>query len=523
MRPVLAVGSDGCLAAHTAEAIQAAVARTLEGRRSDTLLRRAAAALAGVCVDVLRDRRGAVYGSRVVLLVGTGHNGADALLAGALLRRRGVTVDAVLVGDKAYQPGVDTVRAAGGSLVDATTIAGRERALQALAVADLMVDGIIGDQGVGGLRGVAADLVAAMPDGPAVVAVDLPSGVDPDSGEIHGAHVRADVTVTFGTFKGCLMIAPACYAAGRIEFVDVGFADQLDAEPLALRLTPGGIAELWPVPAETDHKYSRGVLGVVAGSDTYPGAAVLACLGAVRAGVGIVRYVGPRRVADHVLSATPEIVPGPARVQAWLLGSGVEDDADQERAIDTALASGLPCVVDAGALEVCARRRAAGDRPAPSTRILLTPHAGEAARIFAALGHDVARTAIEDRPLHHVTWLAREVDATVLLKGSTTLVANPEGPVFSQNDGPVWLATAGSGDVLAGIAGALMAAGLDAVHAGAMAASVHGLAAAKASAGGPASAAVTTTAIAPTVADLLRLRPGARRGRVSRSRWPGSR
>jgi hydroxyethylthiazole kinase-like uncharacterized protein yjeF len=252
-----------------------------------------------------------------------------------------------------------------------------------------------------------------------------------------------------------------------------------------------------------DHKYTRGVLGVVAGSDRYPGAAVLACAGAVRAGVGIVRFIGSVRVTDHVLAARPEVVPGDGRVQAWLLGSGVESDADQDQAITGALDSGLPCVVDAGALEACVRRRAAGDRPAPADRVLMTPHAGELARMLEVLGHDVSR--VEARPMHHAVWLAHEADSTVLLKGSTTLIAGPGGDLFSQADGPSWLATAGSGDVLAGIAGALMASGVSAVEAGAMAALTHGRAGARASAGGPAAALNVADAIPETIAELLRL------------------
>jgi len=447
-----------------------------------------------------------VYGRRVVLLVGTGNNGADALLAGVLLRRQGAAVDAVLVGDHAYEQGMLELRAAGGNLIHVNGQDGRRRAAAALASASMVVDGIVGESGSGPLKDAAAALVAEIPASAVVVAVDLPSGVEPDTGEVHGPHVDADVTVTFGGLKACLLAPPGCYAAGRVEFVDVGIGSELTGEALIGRLTQQGVAARWPVPRRTDHKYIRGVLGVVAGSDTYPGAAVLACLGAVRAGVGIVRYVGPRRVTDHVLTATPEAVPGAGQVQAWLLGSGVEDDDAQEEAIETALSSGLPCVVDAGALEACVRRRNGGDRAADAARVLLTPHAGEAARIFDLLGHQVARTEIEARPLHHARWLAQLADATVLLKGAATLVATPGGEVLSQEDGPSWLATAGSGDVLAGIAGALMAAGVDAVHAGAMAASVHGHAATRASAGGPASAAITAAAIPATITELLKLR-----------------
>lgn len=500
------VDSVEVLSAHRSEDVQAAVSRVLARSRSDdVLIGRAAAGLAVVCAEVLRERCGGVNGRRVTLLVGTGKNGADALVAGAHLRSRGAKVDALLVGRDGYQPGLAALAASHGRVVDASSDSGRTLALSALADADLVIDGIVGDQGAGGLRSPADVLVAAIPPGTPVVAVDLPSGVDPDTGEVAGPHVRADVTVTFGSFKPCLFLPPASHVTGRLVFVDVGLAEELPAVPAVRRLTRRGVAARWPVPAQTDHKYTRGVLGVVAGSDTYPGAAVLAALGAVRAGVGIVRYIGPARVTDHVLMAVPEAVPGLGRVQAWLLGSGVESDPVQDGAIGEALDSGLPCVVDAGALEECVRRRTAGMRPIGAAGILMTPHAGELARMLALLGHEVKRSEVEARPMVHALWLAREVDATVLLKGSTTLIASPGGLVSSQNDGPSWMATAGSGDVLAGIAGALMASGVDAIDAGAMAAMVHGLAGARASDGGPIAAGDIANATPATVKELLRL------------------
>lgn len=408
------------------------------------------------------------------MLVGTGNNGADALLAGIALRRRGVLVDAVLTGDSAYEPGVRRLHSAGGHLIPGTDL---EYARRALRDADIVLDGIIGESGTGGLRGPAAELAASIPAGTAVIAVDLPSGIEPDTGEIHGPHVTADLTVSFGAWKPATFLPPACYAAGELRFVDVGL-DSIAVEPLVRSLTGTEIADRWPVPGRADHKYTRGVLGIIAGSDTYPGAAVLACLGAVESGVGIIRYIGPDRVTDHVLTHIPECVPGIGQVQAWLLGSGVEDDADQDIAIDTALGSGQPCVVDAGALQACVERRWAGQRAAASDRILLTPHTGELARILRIVGIVADRSEVEARPLYFGRALAQAIDATVLVKGATTIVVTPNGVCASQSEAPPWLATAGAGDVLAGIAGTLMAAGLDALDAGELAAHVHGRAAA---------------------------------------------
>ena len=296
---------------------------------SDVLMRRAAAGLASVCLGELRRVRGRVSGARVVLLVGQGDNGGDALLAGVRLRARGVGVDAVLLGPRWYAPGAETLLAVGGRLLPvagegaADAVGPAIRLVEARAAvtrADLVVDGIVGLRGHPGLGDAALTLLAARRPGAPVVAVDLPSGVDPATGETPSAHVEADVTVTFGTLRACLLLPPAAHAAGRVEVVDVGLGALLEgAAPVVRRLTVAGAARLWPVPRLTDHKYSRGVLGVVAGSAAYPGAAVMACVGAVRAGAGVVKYVGPPEAAAHIIAARPEV--GAARRS----GAGVDD------------------------------------------------------------------------------------------------------------------------------------------------------------------------------------------------------
>jgi hydroxyethylthiazole kinase-like uncharacterized protein yjeF len=477
--------------------------RVLKGKPEGFLMDRAAARLAVICADLLQESLGRVYGARVAMLVGTGNNGGDALLAGALLRRRGVAVDALIVGEDAHARGLRMFREAFGRVIEVRSPAGRGEAEAALRRADLVVDGIVGISGQPGLQEPAASLVAAIPSSARIVAVDLPSGVDPQTGSTPADHVTADVTVAFGTVHPCLLLPPAAHAAGRVTFADVGTQDEIEAEPVVQRLTDRGVAVRWPVPPHASHKYTRGVLGVVAGSDTYPGAAVLAVAGAIRAGVGIVRYVGPAHVTTQVLTARPEAVPGVGRVQAWLLGSGVEDDKVQDQAIETALTSGLACVVDAGALDACVRARSGGSRAAPAESVLLTPHAGELARMLNLLGHEVTREQVEAQPMRHVRRLAVESDSTVLLKGPTTLIAGPSGPIFSEASGVPWMAAAGSGDVLAGIAGALMASGVDAPHAGAMAAFVHGKAGAVGSSGGPLAAMEMADATPVVVAGLL--------------------
>ncbi|MBT0767890.1 NAD(P)H-hydrate epimerase [Kineosporia sp. J2-2] len=469
------------------------------------LMQHAAAGLAVICARVLRERTGRVSGRRAVLLVGPGDNGGDALFAGARLARRGVAVTALLTSEKAHAAGRSALATAGGRCVEA----GPDTAVEAwthLEAADLVVDGLVGLGGRPGLREPAAGLVERIPDHAAVVAVDLPSGVDPDTGATGPSHVWADLTVTFGAAKACLLLPPASAAAGDLEIVDIGLAPHLPPEPLVGRLAAPDVARLWPVPPPSADKYRRGVLGVVAGSAGYPGAAVLAVAGALRTGVGMVRYVGPADATDAVRSAWPEIVAGQGRVQAWLLGSGVDPEADDEqpRAVRAALDEGHPCLVDAGALGLLpAELRSHASVPDRSDRLLLTPHAGELARLLGELGEDVHREEIETQPYRHALAAARLTGATVLLKGSTTLVVRPDGRARSQAEAPSWLATAGAGDVLAGIAGALLAGGLSPFDAGSVAAFVHGKAAARASGGGPIVSLDVAQAVPATVAKLL--------------------
>ncbi|MFJ3665574.1 NAD(P)H-hydrate dehydratase [Streptomyces sp. NPDC090106] len=454
--------------AYSVETVRAAERDLMARLPEGTLMQRAAAGLAAACADLL----GRVYGARVVLLVGSGDNGGDALLAGARLRRRGAGVAAVLLApERAHAAGLAALRRAGGTVLrpaDAATSIER---------ADLVVDGIVGIGGKGGLRPDAEDLVSLLARSrAAVVAVDLPSGVDADTGEVRGAAVRADLTVTFGTHKPALLVDPARGYAGSVRLVDIGLALPARAELEALQHAE--VAGLLPVPGAASDKYRRGVVGIAAGSARYPGAAVLAVAGALRGGAGAVRYVGP--AGDAVLARFPETLvsaggPGRAgRVQAWVAGPGAGDDAS---AVDEVLTADVPVLIDADGLRL-ADRDAVRRRTAPT---LMTPHAGEAA---ALLG--VAREEVEAARLAAVRELAGRYGATVLLKGSTTLVADPDGGAVRANaTGTAWLATAGSGDVLSGLAGSLLASGLSARDAGSAAAYLHGLAGRFAADGAP--------------------------------------
>ncbi|MFF1687502.1 MULTISPECIES: NAD(P)H-hydrate dehydratase [unclassified Streptomyces] len=465
---------------------RALMARLPEG----ALMQRAAAGLAVVCAELL----GKVYGARVVLLVGSGDNGGDALYAGARLARRGAGVAAVLLApERVHRAGLAAFLAAGGRVAGS--------AERALAGADLVVDGIVGIGGRGGLREAALPVVrAALESRAVVVAVDLPSGVDADTGQVVGEAVRADVTVTFGAYKPGLLIDPGREYAGAVQLIDIGLELGRD-EGVLEALQHRDVDGLLPEPTGESDKYRRGVVGIVAGSARYPGAAVLAVAGALHGGAGAVRYVGP--AAGAVVSRFPETLvsegaPGKAgRVQAWVAGPGLGDDAS---GLADVVGADVPVLIDADGLRL-ADPEAVRGRGAPT---LLTPHAGEAA---ALLG--VSRQEVEAERLAAVRELADRFSATVLLKGSTTLVAGGSGGggpslVRVNSTGTAWLATAGSGDVLSGLAGSLLAAGLGALDAGSVGAYLHGLAARRVSGGAPVVAQDVAGGIAGAWGDVRR-------------------
>ena len=259
------------------------------------------------------------------------------------------------------------------------------------------------------------------------------------------------------------------------------------------------------VPQATDDKYSRGVLGVRTGSTAYPGAAVLGVEAASRTGVGMLRYLGPKRVSALVLQRRPEVVTADGRVQAWLLGSGMDAaarSAEETARLRKALKQGLPTVVDAGALDLV------GGTAGPT---VITPHFRELAGLLGRSGQTVTAEQIAGDPGEWAVRASSTLGCTVLLKGSVTHIASPSGIRLTVSGAPAWLATAGSGDVLAGILGALLAthsarieADADALAAlTATAAFVHAAAAHRASAGGPLVALDVAEAVPATLAALL--------------------
>jgi hydroxyethylthiazole kinase-like uncharacterized protein yjeF len=455
--------------AHEVAVVRAAEAALMARFPEGTLMQRAAAGLAATCGELL----GRVYGARVVLLVGSGDNGGDALFAGAMLARRGAAVSAVLLGSRTHEGGLAALRAAGG----------RVAAPAVLRTADLVLDGIVGIGGKGALRDDAVNAVAEISPAALVVAVDVPSGVDADTGEVDGAAVRADVTVTFGTWKPGLLVDPGATQVGAVKLVDIGLAPHLPPSGLTA-LQNADVAALLPRPHAESDKYRRGVVGVVAGSRTYTGAAVLSAGGALRTGVGMVRFVSVAHPAELVRARWPEAVVtelsddgrgvlDAGRVQAWVVGPGIGTDDAAKSLVSQVFSADVPVIADADALTVLsANRELLSDRRAPT---VVTPHAGELTRL---LGLDAdARADVEARRLRHARAAAAELGVTVLLKGSTTVVCAPDGVARVNPTGTPWLASAGSGDVLSGITGALLAGGLSALDAASCAAYLHGAAA----------------------------------------------
>ncbi len=471
--------------AHAVTQVRAAESELMALLPEGALMQRAAAGLASACTGLL----GAVYGSRVAVLAGSGDNGGDALYAGARLAARGAVVTAISAGSRVHQGGTAALRGAGGRLIEAAD----QQAHAVIAAADLVIDGLLGIGGRGGLREPAASLAAAAQRAAGrVVAVDLPSGIDADTGEAAGAAIQADVTITFGTWKPGLLIDPGASHAGVVELVDIGLQPYLGRPDVAAPQA-ADIAAWLPRPSAESDKYRRGVLGIVAGSERFTGAAPLAVGGAIRGGAGMVRLVSAENAAAVVRQHWPEavitvtdaaltgaqIIEDAGRVQAWAAGPGMGTGEESAELLRAVLATSLPVLVDADGITLLSAHRELLARRAPT---LLTPHAGELARL---LGAD--RADVEAHRLRFVTQAAAELGCTVLLKGSTTVIASPaaDQEVLVNPTGTSWLATAGSGDVLTGLTGSLLAQGLEPQHAAAAAAYLHGIAARLAAEGAP--------------------------------------
>lgn len=482
--------------AYDVAAVRAAEERAKADLGEAALMAAASAGLASLARGVLAAARGGLANSHVVLLVGRGNNGGDALFAGAILARRGVRVEAVPVFDACHEEGMAALREAGGRVVALDTEADLPRATQIVRQADIVIDGIVGIGGRGALPEPAATLVRAATAGSGFrIAADVPSGVDADTGEIEDpqATFTADLTVTFGCLKPGLVTAPGRDNAGAVEVIDIGVSTYLPPVPMARVLQHTDLSEYVEPPGPTDHKYSRGVVGIVAGSAKYPGAGLLTVGGARRSGVGMVRFADREdAVADAVVRAYPDVVlqhEQPAddpRVSAWVVGPGLGTSRSDARWLQRVLAADVPVVLDADALNILVDSEDIKDqirfRTERGALTVLTPHSGEFTAAFGPIGKEGRIRATRSA--------AEQTGCLVVLKGSGTVVAGPRGAAYLDPVASHELATAGSGDVLSGLLAGFLAhragrrGSTESARCAAAAVFVHGLAARLAADGG---------------------------------------
>ncbi len=480
----------------TAEEMRAADRRATEryGVASLLLMENAARGAA----DALERELGPMAGRRVAVVCGRGNNGGDGLALARHLLARGARVDAWLAGPAAEVRGdaalnLEALRRGGQAIDEAGDPASLGRLRSALGLADVVVDALLGTGVRGPASGPVRDAIVAVNEaGRPVCALDLPSGL-PSDGELPaGPVVRARLTVTFGLVKLGLVLPAGAARAGRVVLVDLGVPASWLTEPTAAGLLePADVRAAVPPRPLDAHKGRYGHLLIIAGSLGKTGAAGLACLGALRCGTGLVTCAVPASqqpvVAAARLEAMTEPLPETAsrtlsakaidrvlelleRADAAALGPGLGLDHETRAAArDLARDAPRPMVVDADALTALVDHL--GDLRAARGPRLLTPHPGEAGRLLG-------RTAAEvqaDR-LGSVRRLAAETGAFVALKGARTLVAGPDGRVLVNPTGNPGMASGGTGDVLTGVAGGLLAQGVPAALAGAAAVYLHGLA-----------------------------------------------
>ena len=451
----------------TAEQIRAAEAPLLAAQEfDDQLMQSAAHAVAEVAVAMLDN-------GRVLVLAGPGGNGGDGLYAGAELLLAGHRVDAHLPAGRAHERALKAFTVAGGNVLDELPEQGY----------GLVIDAMTGIGATGEPReNLRPAIELANRSSAKVLAVDVPTGVEADTGTAALCHIEADATVTFGGWRRAHVLAPAC---GVQLLADIGLpgkrlyetlGDQIpesagDGPPLLLANRAVTPERFWPedmhtlrrapvldtAPGPSDDKYSGGVVGIRAGSDGYPGAAVLSVAGAVNATPAMVRYAGPQ--AMEVVRAHPEVVAthtleSAGRVQAWVFGPGAGTGDDAAGELRWVFEQAVPVLIDADGLTLITQhpdlRALVAKRDQPT---VLTPHDGEFARL-----REVAGLRESDRMSETVA-LAQALQATVVRKGRATVIAHEDDPhsAYAVDAGNSWAATPGSGDVLSGVMGAHLA------------------------------------------------------------------
>jgi NAD(P)H-hydrate epimerase len=465
----------------TAELATAADRHTIDvlGMPSPVLMERAALC---VCAEIesLADR---CLASSVLILVGPGNNGGDGLAIARVLHGRGRVVRAVLVGARHNESVTRQL-----ALARAHGVEIGERLPERPSEPTIVVDALLGTGSRGAPRGAIADalawLAALERAHVGVVAVDLPSGVDVDTGAVLGAAATADVTVTFQRSKPGLHVTPAREHVGQLVVADIGLLAPDGIEPSLTLIDPREVAsQLAGLPSAT-HKNRRGHVGVIGGTGGTPGAAILAATAALRTGAGLVTLAPlDPELRELLIARRPELMLA-APEHAWtipsadvlVIGPGlVIDDSQAGKALARLRQEDPRSMIwDAGGLDHY-------ERSPMSARHVLTPHPGEAARMLARLDPDRSwdAAAVQANRRAAAERLATATAAIVVLKGAGTLVAmdGPDGRGLAIcTTGGLALAAAGTGDVLAGTIGALLGRGLDPWVAACVGVHVHGLA-----------------------------------------------
>ena len=468
--------------AEMAEADRLAIAGGVPGI---TLMKNAGRAVADVACRAVECRR-------VVVVAGPGNNGGDGFVAARYLAARGYIVRVCFVGERTRLKG-DAALAA-----EQWTGPVEEASPAKLAGCDLIIDALFGaglDRDVDGL---ARTMIGAMNgEGVPIIAVDLPSGINGTSGAVMGAAVNATRTVTFFRRKTGHLLLPGRLHCGPVEVSDIGISDNVlgTIKPQTFANGPQLWSASFPQPGLQGHKYTRGHTVVVSGGPSSTGAARLAARGALRAGAGLVTIASPREAlainAAASLAVMVRPVDGAAELRSFLadkrrnaivLGPGGGVGAAMQEQVLAALASQAAVVLDADALTSFAdapRKLASEIGKRPGQDVVLTPHEGEFSRIF----NNISKKTNFNSKLEKTRLAADLCGAVVVHKGADTVVAAPGGRAAIANNGPPSLATAGSGDVLAGIVAGLMAQGMQAFDAASAAVWLHGEAAAEFGAG----------------------------------------
>ena len=400
---------------------------------------------------------------RTLVLAGPGNNGGDGYIVARLLEQAGWPVSiAALAPPRA---GSDAAQAAARWHGPMAPFAPAEAARAALVVDAVFGAGLARD-----VDGIVAETLRAVTA--PIVAMDVPSGVDGASGAVRGFAPQAALTVTFFRRKPGHLLLPGRGLCGEAVCAEIGIPDSVlnAVAPLTFRNAPG----LWRLPSSStaDHKYTRGPVTIIGGA-AMTGAARLAASAARRAGAGLVTIAAPDAASAQVYrqgepgvivtEAALDALLDDARRRAWVIGPGLAPDAATRAALVRVLGAGRQVVVDAGALTACA-----GDPMLLRAAAVLTPHEGEFFRLFGPVGGDrltAARAA------------ASRISAVVLLKGPDTVIAAPDGRAAINDNASASLASGGTGDVLAGIIGALLAQGVPPFEAACAGAWLHGAAA----------------------------------------------